>query len=311
MKESTIFEQLKKINPLKLDEYLEDSWLLSYKQGIELTHYYIKKLINRIPVDEDIKNRWLILNNKYRDAFLSNIRIHLFRTYTGSGKSVTSVMWVKFLIQLSSKIEGFVVLSAEYEHGTDEIERIIVKHGNQVDCVRFEGKNRLCTQLNTKINKKGTTLEQLMKGGISIKKYCENDCPESDICIYLGNCQRIIKPAEQGGVKNWIGVQHQLGYILPIYMFSVGDIILVIDENFSDAIKEHHRYGVPLLNKNLDFLNNVIKELNPDVEENYRFFIEEFKKVLEIFLQSLLYKPLVELNYNKIAANLDNIDDSK
>ena len=110
MTETTIFKILKQINPLKLDEYLEDSWQLSYKEGIELTHHYIKKIIIGIPVDKNIKNRWLILNDKYRDAFLSNVRIHIFRTFTGSGKTVTSIMWAKFLTQLSSKIEGFVVL---------------------------------------------------------------------------------------------------------------------------------------------------------------------------------------------------------
>ena len=310
MNELTILEQLKKINPLKLDEYLVDYFLLTYEEGIELTHYYVRKLINRILIDNTIKNRWLILNDKYRDAFLSSTRIHIFRTFTGSGKTVTSVMWVKFLTQLSSKIEGFVVLSSEYEHGTDEIEKIIVKHGNQVDYIRFEGKSRLCTQLYTKINKNGTTIRTLMKNGISIKKYCENKCPEYKTCIYIGNCQRIIKPIEQGGIKNWIGVQHQIGHFLPIFMYHVGDIIVVIDESFSDAIKEHHIYSKPLLTKNLEFLNKVIKDLKPNVDENYRYFVEQFKMLLETFIRSL-FKHLTELNYDKIGDILDNIDDSK
>lgn len=305
-----ILNQLKKINPLKLDEYLEDSWLLSYEEGIELTHHYVRKLINAIPADENLKNRWLILNNKYRNAFLSNTRIHIFRTFTGSGKTVTSVMWIKFLTQLSSKIEGFVVLSAEYEHGTDEIEKIVVKHGNQVNYVRFEGKNRLCTQLNTRINNNGITIEMLMRNGISIANFCEKECPELKTCTYKCNCAQVIAPIEKGGIKNWIGVQHQIGHFLPIFMYHVGNIILVIDENFSDAIKEHHRYGIPLLNDNLRFLNKVLKELKPDVDENYRYFVEQFKMLLETFVRSL-FMHLTELNYSAIGDILDNIDDSK
>ncbi|KKK82233.1 hypothetical protein LCGC14_2805440, partial [marine sediment metagenome] len=203
-----------------------------------------------------------------------------------------------------------VVLSAEYEHGTDEIERIIVKHGNQVDFVRFEGKNRLCTQLNTKINKKGITIGILMKNGISISRYCENECKELKTCEYKCNCAQVIAPVEKGGIKNWIGVQHQIGYFLPIFMFHVGDIILVIDENFSDAIKEHHRYGIPLLNNNLNFLTKVLKELNPNVDENYRYFVREFKKLLETFIKYIRMQ-LTELNYEIIGDILDNIDDSK
>jgi len=306
----SIFSQLKKINPLKLDEYLEDSWLLSYEEGINLTHYYVKKLIKNIHVDSHLKLRWLILNDKYKKAFFSSTRIHLFRTHTGSGKTVTSVMWVKFLTQLSSKIEGFVVLSAEYDHGTTEIEKIIIKHGNQVDYIRFEGKNRLCTQRHIKINKKGTTIETLMKNGISIKRYCENDCPELKTCIYKCNCAQVIAPIEKGGIKNWIGVQHQIGHFLPIFMYHVGNIFLLIDENFSDAIKEHHKYGVPILKENIKFLNMILKNINPIVEENYWYFVNEFKKLLTNFKQ-YLFKHLTELDYELIGDILDNIDDSK
>ena len=93
-------------------------------------------------------------------------------------------------------------------------------------------------------------------------------------------------------------------------MYHVGDIILIIDENFSDAIKEHHRYGIPLLNVNLRFLNKVIKEFKSDVDENYRYFVEEFKNLLEMFVQSL-FTYLTEPDYNAIGDILDNIDDSK
>ena len=306
-KEMIMFKKLKEINPDDLKLYLRDSWLLSYNKGIQLIYHYVEKLIKRTSNNLHLS----ILNSRYRDTFLNNnTRIHLFRNYTGSIKNDVNNMWINFINQLSSKIEGFVVLSVEYEHDTNKVKKIIVKHDNQIGCIGFEEKNRLCSQLNTKTNKKSITIKTLMNNGISIRKYCKNECPESDICIYTGNCQRIIKPAEQSGFRNWISIQHQLGHILPIYMYFVGDIILILDENVSDIIKEYHHYNIPLLNRNLEFLEKVIKELKPDEDENYKYFTKELKKLLEIFIQSLSNN-LTELNYNIIGDILDNIDDSK
>ncbi len=149
-----------------------------------------------------------------------------------------------------------------------------------------------------------------MKNGISIKRFCENDCSKLKTCEYKCNCALVIAPIEKGGVKNWIGVQHQIGHFLPIFMYHVGDIILIIDENFSNAIKEHHRYGKPLLQKNLNFLNKASKELKPNIDENYRYFIEDFKKLLELFIQSL-FTHLTELNYELIEDILFTIDTAK
>ncbi|KKN44920.1 hypothetical protein LCGC14_0688380, partial [marine sediment metagenome] len=136
---SDIFKILKEIDPLTLNNYTDDLWRLSKEEGIELTYIYVKKLINIIPTDKKSKDRWHKLNEKIRNIFLSHTRIHILRTNPGTGKTVTTIMWAKFLTILSPKIEGFVVLSTEYKHGTDEIERIIIKHGNQVNYVKFEG----------------------------------------------------------------------------------------------------------------------------------------------------------------------------
>jgi len=245
---------------------------------------------------------------------LSPTRIHIFRTFTGSGKTVTSVMWAKFLTKLCPNIEGFVVLSAEYEYGTDEIERIIVKYGNQIDYVRFEGINRLCTQLNTKINRKGITIRMLRKNGISTITYCKDECVDYNTCVYMGNCKKTIMPVEEGGVKNWIGVQHQLGAFFPIYLYHVDEIILIIDEEFSDAIKSHYIYGVPIFKKNISFLNRILKDINHNIDKNYRYFLTESIKLLEMFITSIYAyskRTITELDYETIGDILDDIDTAK
>ena len=57
-------------------------------------------------------------------------------------------------------------------------------------------------------------------------------------------------------------------------------------------------------------MNKVIRDLNGTADENYIYFVKEFKKLLETFIQSM-FKHLTELNYSIIGDILDNIDDSK
>ncbi|MFW9951251.1 MAG: hypothetical protein ACFFKA_14120 [Candidatus Thorarchaeota archaeon] len=305
-----MLDVLKKIDPNDLDLYLDDLWNLSYEEAIELTHFYVKKEINKIPFtkeEQHLKIRYLKQNDEQKKVYLSKKRTHLFRTCTGSGKTVTSIIWAKYLSKLCEKIEGFVVLSAEYKHGTDEVEKIIIKHGTKVDYVYFKGKNKLCTQLETIINKKGTKIEDLMKNNISTKSFCDNECNDYGCCEYQGNCKTVIAPIEEGGIKNWIGVQHQMRAFLPIYMYHAdGDIILIIDENFNDAIKEHFIYNSDILNKNLTFIDILLNEENNENEE-FKEFLNELKKLLILLLEPLL-NPSKELNYESIIDVLDDID---
>ncbi len=310
---SDTFYQLKNINPLELDSYLEDIIILSKEEAIELTYIYIKKLIKEIKASKKEKDRWLKLNDEYRKAFLSIPRIHLFKTNTGSGKTVTSVMWIKFLTKLSSKIEGFVVLSPEYEHGTEEVEKIIKKFGQHYkhneDYVKIEGQKRLCKELKTQINDVGVTIGDLLGNGISITEFCENECSIYNVCNYIGNRKTILASKDKGGIKNWIGVHRQISYIIPIFLINVGDILVIIDENFTNAIKEHYEYNVPLLRNNVEFLTEMLKELKSDVDKNYRYFLEDFKKLLEIFMQTI-YK-VKQPDYELINDILDNINTTK
>lgn len=307
----TLFDYLKKIDPDTLGKYLDDVFILTYEEGIELTYIYVKKLINRISAEKTLKLRWSKLNQKYKKAFLDNERIHLFRTCTGSGKTVTSVLWVKFIVQLSRKIEGFVILSAEYEHGTNEIERLLMNYGNRMDYIRFEGKNRLCKELKTPINKRGITIEYLMKNGISIMPFCENVCLSRSTCVYMGNCETVIAPIERGGIKNWIGVQHQLGNFLPIYLHHVGDIILVIDEDFTDAIKSHFIIGIPLIRKCKQFLKMVLEKEKIKLKDiGYNVFVTELLSLFEEFDRGI-YDIGKEMDYDTICEMFDKIGEAK
>jgi len=104
----------------------------------------------------------------------------------------------------------------------------------------------------------------------------------------MGNVNLTIKPINEGGVKTWIGVQHQLGAFFPIFLFHTEEIILIIDEEFSDAIKVYNKYNVPIFRKTIVFLNNILKELGEEkISTNYYMFIEEFIKIFEEFINSL------------------------
>jgi len=281
-----------------------------YEKTIDFIFKKIDKEINQHKGKRFEKLRWSILNKKYREAFLSNTRIHLFKTCTGSGKSVTSVLWAKYLSIYMNKIyDGFVVLSTEYENGTDEIERIINKYGDKVEYVRFEGKNRLCVERETKINEKGIKVKNFIDNGISITKYCESVCPYYGSCRYYINTHNIMNPKERGGIKNWIGVQHQISGILPIYLLHTGEIILIIDEDFTDAIKNQYKYTVPILRQNKKFLELLLKELNKTKEKDHPFrrFIELFNTIIETFLEDL-YTFLTPLHYDILIDIFEEMD---
>lgn len=293
-----------------VSQYLEKNVYLNYKNVINITYNIVEKHIDKTIASKQEKYRWKILNKKYRNAFISTKRTHLFRTCTGSGKTVTSVLWVKILTRLYETLDGFLVLSYEYEHGTNEIERIILKHGDKIDYIKFEGKNRLCTQLKTIINERGDTVEKIMKFGISVKPFCEDECPDRDTCIYMGNCRQAIIPIKEGGIKNIISVHHQLGAFIPIYLMHVNNIMLVIDEDFTDGIKVSNRYGVPTLRKNLKFINLVLEELvrkNVEDDNFFKSIVMKFEELLSEFLDNI-YKIDTSLNYEKIDEIISFID---
>ena len=278
----------------------QQNYILSYEDIIEVCYKLIKNDIENKKASKNEKKRWHILNQMYRDSFLSKERIHLFKTCTGSGKSVTSIMWAKYLTTFSFDIDGFVVLSPEYEHGTYDIERSIIQHGNKVDYLVFEGKNRICKNLEKTINKKGTKIKELVNKGISINNFCENECKYRKQCKYFENCDLLLD--EKSGIKNWIGVQHQLNAFLPIYLMNTnGKVILVIDEDFSDAIKSNYRHGVKLLRKNLDFLKKVLKIEKSKKTENEMFigFVEYFIQLIEHFLDNL-YTFMTPIDYDLV-----------
>lgn len=293
-----------------ISRYFGNNTYLDYKNIIDITYNIVEKYIDKTIASKQEKNRWKILNIKYKNAFLSSKRTHLFRTCTGSGKTVTSVLWVKIITKLYETLDGFLVLSYEYEHGTNEVERIILKHGSRVDYIKFEGKNRLCTQLKTIINERGDTIEKIMKYGISVKPFCENDCPDRETCIYMGNCRQAVIPVKEGGIKNIISVHHQLGAFIPIYLMHVKNIMLIMDEDFTDGIKVSNRYGVPTLRKNLKFINLVLEELERRKKEDDDFFksiIMKFKELLTKFLDNI-YRIDIPLNYKKIDDIISFID---
>lgn len=277
--------------------------MIKYKKGIKLIHHHVENLIvDKYPLGN---LKLTILNNRYRDAFLGNdTRIYLFRNYASSTKNEINEMWIKFLTQLSSKIETFVVLSKDTTK--EDEKRILIKHLNQIGSIYSGNDNKSsCNQFNTEINSNELTIKKLMENNISIKEYCENECPEYNICIYLGSCQHITEPIRRGGFRKWIGIQNQLGHILPTYMFFMENIILFIDRNLSDMLKDHFSYSKSMIQKNLKFLDKILAEDNN--ERSYRDFIEELKKLLEIFRKSLL-KNSSKLDYLLIDAILNNIN---
>lgn len=309
---SEIFKKLKKINPDDLELYSEEFWQLSYKEAVELTYIYIKELINRDPTAENIKSRWHELNKKNRIIYLSKTRINIIRTTTATGKTVTTIMWAKFMTKLYPKIDGFVVLSAEYEYGTDEIKRIILKHGNQIDFIEFKGIPKLCINFEMQVNDNRTTIRDLYRLGISIKPFCKDECEDENTCKYRYNCSIIQKTVEEGGIKNWIGVQHQLRAFFPIYLNYVSNIILILDEDFSDAIKIHNTYKLPVLRSNLNFLEKVLTELNPKTK--FYKFIVKTKILINMFItsyQKYIVKEITELDYTAFINIIDEIIELK
>ena len=305
---SNTFYRLKKVNFLDVELHLDKDISLNSKEIIELTYHYVKEYIKSIKADNKLKKKWLKLNDNYREAYLSITRTHLFKSNTGSGKTVTSILWVKYLTLISNKIEGFVILSPTHEHGTDNIENELLIHAipfiEGENFLVIKGKKEMCTKRFTKINQ-NVTLSILFDYKIPINEYCDNECDLKEECIYVRN--RSIILAEDGTIKNWIGAHRQISYILPIFLYHSRNIILIIDEDFTDSIKNHYTYNITTLTDNIDFLNILIRNLKPDVDEDYKTVLILFKRVLTYFRYSLR-NPIKEIDYNKVKDILNDID---
>lgn len=289
----------------------EIGYYYTFDDVVDIIHKGIQKYINNQKEPEKLKVRWKKLNNMYKDAFISEHKTHLFKTYTGSGKTVTGTLWLKSFSKFKLITDGFVILSAEYEHGTDEIERILVKHGDSIDYIRFEGKNRLCPILDIQIGDTTTTLRELMNNNISITPYCSEECAE--FCKYRENCSVLLSKDK---TKNWIGVSHQLNKFFPIYLKKVGKVSLMLDEDFSDAIKEHHRFDVEKIRNNLKFLELIITERKIHNKNKFKIDIllelaHSFKEFFDLLLKSLYNFNEDKLDYEKILGILDDIDITK
>lgn len=282
-------------------QILEQSKFLHHKDAILKIHKYIDRYISKQDASNVEKERWKVLNKNLKNIFLSPEFIHLLKHCTGSGKTTNTMLWSKMLSLVSPDIDGFVVLSTEYENGTYDIKNTMNQHGEKIKFVLFEGKNRLCLCKNIKLGSSDITLGELMKYGIPINRYCKEECDVCDDCVYKKNCNELLKKKEEGGIKTWIGVSHQLNNFLPLFLQKSKNIILILDEEFSDSIKVSDKYRFKELKDNKEFLELLIETNKNTENKDYVEFLKHLLTFIQLLLHSLHRETdKYELDYEEI-----------
>jgi len=253
---------------------MDDSFTL-FPASSNSNYIYDKKLINKIyrliikdqkklkesPI---LKNQWQTITKLYRDILLSEEKYHIVRLPTGAGKTAGIIQWLIYIMKLTGNLstqglDGIVLLGQEYENNVDEFERQIEKFTKEpVSYVRLEGKWRNCCnnpKSETYKTRIGTELiESGIQIGLPINYICEN-CPYKNTeCEYYENTSEIL---DKYGTKFWMGVSHQLNKFLLIFLKKAESVLLVIDENFENSIKNSFRLNIEMINENREFLQKV------------------------------------------------------
>jgi len=254
-------------------------------------------------------DRWKFISNQYFEFFVnSDNTLCLNTASTGSGKTTISMMWCDALVQLLDKVDGYVILTTEYENGVENLKALLDYTLYKNEAVIFEGKSRLCQYKHKVINKRGDKIEDVMNNQISISSYCNRkvkgqECKQT--CQYFENCRTIFKDKNEGGIKNVWTVSHQINRILPVFLDTLVDnCIIFIDENFFDAIKSHRsRITLNLLENHKRAIKKIIDEYkqypttNPKRMESLKYLQE----LIDVLAMGVIKK---RVNYNKLFITL-------
>lgn len=261
------------------------------------TFFHFNKKLNKIIYDRiryDQLNsgasseeiiKWLKVNTEYFNAFNSDKKFHVFILPTGAGKTANFVQWVLYIIKHTANlkmrgIDSIIILAPNYGNAIDEIKQQIKKFDKfNTKYIILEGKWRTCIynpKNNPNVDK---SISIALETGMSIKTICEKDdgaCRKSGDCKFYNDLNNI---KSEYGIKFIITTQHQLTKAIPL-MKNLKKILIIIDENFENAIRTDFDISLNELADNINFLKEFIKNepMEGDLITVPRYYRKEYTR---------------------------------
>ena len=245
-----------------------------YKKAV-LNAYkkYKDNIIKDTRFSDDKKKVYLALNKITRKALIDGTHSHLFKFSTGVGKSY---IWYYYAIELTktiNNIDGFVILSSEYEHGADNVDDQL-KELNFRNYAYLKGKSEVCLEKKSKINNEDDyTIGDCIKYRIPIDDFCNGDCSNRNKCEYYKAKNEVFR--KDSNVNSWIGVHQHFNTALPVFLnLRKLNIILIFEEDIENAIKSTSIMNLSLIITHIDFLSKIINEIKIKIDK-----IKKIKKL--------------------------------
>ncbi len=293
-----------------------------YKQAVQKAYKkYKRNTINNNRFSEDKKKVYLALNRMIREAFLDGIHNHLIKLPTGIGKTFIVIFYAKELVKTCDDIDSFVILSSEYKHGADTIDKML-KQMRFTEYIYLKGKKHVCLELDTIINKKGNTVKDFLKHNIPINYFCDEEktgCQSRNICPFYYNNEILLR--EDSHINCWIGVHHHYNNYLPIFLMRRKlNTILIFEEDIESAIRQDTTIDIVLINTHRDFLNIIKKEIEVRIKEheeeglstknlkNFLVYISNMDNFL-LELRKAILSTKHSINYSNIEACVSDLLD--
>ena len=300
------------INNLELNE---NTNIRYYSYGTKLFNL-IQNLINvdqkNSDAEEIEKEKWNKVNNIITNIIKSDITFHVAKLPTGAGKTANIIQWLLYIIHYTLNlktggIDAIVMLAPDYDNAIKEILNQIKKFDKyDTDFVVLEGKYRTCTQ-------KSDALDEGIEAELPLSSICnKNDGVCKNNCVFYKNLRNIMSP---NGTKFIITTHHQLTKALPIIMTKHEKVLLIIDENFENGIKDKLDIKPETLRNNIEFLERVLFRKVSTFSETGKVITKLVKKKLKdedyiLYLDDLecLHKLLLlfedfiqnEINYEEL-----------
>lgn len=166
--------------------------------------------------------RHYIINERFPPSY----NLHL-NQFTGAGKTTIA------LEEAEDSDYTFILLTNNHKIASEQI----LNQRALYSLIQIESRKRLC---------QNNEYKKLAENGINIKHFCP-DCPYINICEYYIRILEIWNEPQ-----SWVGVHHHLGGLVNAYVIENDVDLVIIDENFTNAIYKNTRF----------FYSNIVQTMN-------------------------------------------------
>ncbi len=307
--------QPRKLRPKNKDYKTDEVELFDFiaydydKELINKIHKKILKEQKSLNVDEKLKKKWNVVNSICKDVYSNNEIVNLLKLSSGAGKTSKTIQYVLNIIRytmgfmtsftMEKNQTAIVLLGQQYKHGVNEFKIQIEKFAQvPINYLVLEGKGRSCLHRFDPLMKIGEKI------GLSIDYLCKKCEHKDSSCPYFCKIRELFPPPR---VSLCLTVSHQINKFIPIWLTKLGNLIIVIDEDFENAIKTNTKIYLSTLEKNITFLENVIKKEEKKKEPKI-LYLADFDMLLEFL--NLLKKGIIDgLDYKKVKDTLDYLEE--